>query len=88
VHCIDAATGKPLWVYDTKSRIWGSTLVADGKAYLGTEDGDLIILQAGQVLKEIRKVDMRSPIYSSPVAAGGTVYVATPTHLYALGKLN
>jgi outer membrane protein assembly factor BamB len=88
LHCVDAATGKPLWVYDTKSRIWGSTLVADGKVYLGTEDGDLIILQAGKVLKEIRKVDMRSPIYSSPVAAGGTVYVATPTHLYALGKLN
>jgi outer membrane protein assembly factor BamB len=87
VHCLDAETGKPYWVYDTKSHIWGSTLVADGKVYIGTEDGDLVILQAGKTLKEIAKTDMRSPVYSSPVAANGALYVATPTHLYAIQKL-
>lgn len=88
IHCLDAETGAPYWVYDTKSHIWGSTLVADGKVYVGTEDGDFVILEAGKTLKEPKKVDVRAPIYSSPVAAGGTLYVATPTHLYALGKTN
>jgi outer membrane protein assembly factor BamB len=86
IHCLDAETGKPYWVYDTKSHIWGSTLVADGKIYAGTEDGDLVILATGKQMKEIRKIDMRSPVYASPVAAGGVLYVATPTHLYAIGK--
>lgn len=86
VHCVDANTGKPYWVYDTKSHIWGSTMIADGKVYIGTEDGDLVILQAGKTLKEIGKVDMRSPVYASPIAANGSLYVATPTHLYSIQK--
>jgi outer membrane protein assembly factor BamB len=86
VHCLDAETGKPYWVYDTKSHIWGSTLVVDGKVYVGTEDGDFIVLQEGKTLKEIKKIDMRSPVYASPVVANGTLYVCTPTHLYAIGK--
>jgi outer membrane protein assembly factor BamB len=86
VHCLDANTGKPYWVFDTKSHIWGSTLVADGKVYLGTEDGDVIILQAGKTMKELKRVDMRSPVYASPVVANGTLYIQTPTHLYAFGK--
>ncbi len=84
VHCLDAETGKPYWVFDTKSHIWGSTLVADGKVYVGTEDGDLIILEAGKTMKEVARADMRAPVYSSPVAANGTLFVATPTHLYAI----
>jgi outer membrane protein assembly factor BamB len=86
VHCLDAETGKPYWVFDTKSHIWGSTLVADGKVYVGTEDGDLVVLTAGKTMKEISRADMRAPVYSSPVVANGALYVATPTHLYAIGK--
>jgi len=84
VHCLDAETGKPYWVHDTQSHIWGSTLVADGKVYIGTEDGDLVILAAGKELKVINKLDMRSPVYATPVAANGVLYVSTPTHLYAV----
>ncbi len=39
VHCVDAETGKLLWKHDTLAHIWGSTLVADGKVYIGNEDG-------------------------------------------------
>ncbi len=84
VHCLNTETGKANWVLDTKSHIWGSTMVADGKVYVGTEDGDFFILAASKTLKIIGKVDMRSPVYSSPVAANGTLFVATPTHLYAI----
>lgn len=84
LHCLDAETGKPYWVYDTKSHIWGSPMVADGKVHFGTEDGDFIILAADKTMKEISKIDMRAPIYNTPVAANGTIFVATHTHLYAL----
>ncbi len=86
IHCLDAETGAPYWVYDTKSHIWGSPMVADGKVYIGTEDGDFIVLALAKQMKEIAKVDMRSPVYSSAVVANGVLYVGTPTHLYAIAK--
>ncbi|MBM3457818.1 MAG: pyrrolo-quinoline quinone, partial [Armatimonadetes bacterium] len=84
VHCVDLETGKPYWVFDTKSHIWGSCLVADGKVYAGTEDGDFVVLKAGKTLQELGKVDMRAPVYSSPVVANGTLYVGTQSHLFAI----
>jgi outer membrane protein assembly factor BamB len=84
IHCVDAETGKPYWVYDTKSHVWGSPMVADGKIYVGTEDGDIVILEASKTMKLVGKVDMRAPIYSSPIFANGTLYICTQTHLYAV----
>jgi len=86
IHCLDAKTGKPYWVHDTLSRIWGSTLVADGKVYIGTEDGEVVIFNAGKEKKIISTMDMGAPVYSSPVFANGTLYISTQTHLYAIGS--
>ena len=60
-------------------------MVADGKVHFGTEDGDFIILAADKTLKEIGKIDTRSPIYNTPVAANGTIFLATHTHMFAIG---
>jgi outer membrane protein assembly factor BamB len=84
VHCLDADTGKLHWVHDTRAHIWGSTLVADGKVYVGAEDGTLWILAAGKEKKVLRQVDFGAPIYSSPIVANGVLYIGTQTHLYAI----
>ena len=54
------------------------------KVYIGNEDGYLTILKAGKEKELIGEIDMMSPIYSSPVAANGVLYVQTHTHLFAL----
>jgi len=43
LYCFDAKTGKLYWKHDTVAAIWGSTLFADGKVYLGNEDGILTV---------------------------------------------
>ncbi len=86
IHCVDALSGKALWVHDTLSRIWGSTLVADGRIYIGTEDGEVIILKEGRKLEELGIAEFSGPIYSSLVAANGTLFVQTQNHLYAFEK--
>ncbi|MCH9022945.1 MAG: PQQ-like beta-propeller repeat protein, partial [Planctomycetes bacterium] len=88
VHCLDADTGEVYWVHDTESAIWASTLVVDGKLYIGTEDGQMIILKAQKELKVVQEIEMGAPIYSSAVAANGVLYVATMTHLYAIAGGN
>ncbi|MCF6310816.1 MAG: PQQ-binding-like beta-propeller repeat protein [Verrucomicrobiales bacterium] len=83
VFCLDADSGKLLWEHDTLSHIWASTLVVDGKVFIGTEDGELIILKAGKEKEELATVDFPNPIYSTPVAANGALYIMTQSHLYA-----
>ena len=53
VYCLDALTGELYWKHDTMSHIWGSTLVADGKVFIGNEDGYVTILKAGKELELI-----------------------------------
>ena len=84
IHCFDAKTGKKYWTHETQSRIWGSTLVADNKVWLGTEDGELHILKTGKEKKSLATIEFPAPIYSSAIVANDTVYVATQTHLYAI----
>jgi outer membrane protein assembly factor BamB len=45
LHCIDAKTGKKYWQFDLKSAIWGSAYYADGKIFIGNEDGDLFVFK-------------------------------------------
>ncbi|MEM9481548.1 MAG: PQQ-binding-like beta-propeller repeat protein [Verrucomicrobiota bacterium] len=86
VHAVDANTGELYWLFDTKSHIWSSTLVGDGKVYVPNEDGEIIILATGKEMKEIGRVEFSAPIYTSAVAANGVLYVASMTHLFAFKK--
>ncbi|MCB1097303.1 MAG: PQQ-binding-like beta-propeller repeat protein [Verrucomicrobiae bacterium] len=86
VYCLDAMTGKLFWKFDTKGHIWGSTLVADGKVYVANEEGEVYVLAAGKELKELAVVEFPSPIYSSLVAANGTLFVTTQSHLFAFAN--
>lgn len=83
LHCLDAETGKVYWTYDMKAHMWGSTLVADGKVYLGDEDGDFVVMAASKEKKVLSETNLNAPVYSTPVLANGVLYVASNTHLYA-----
>ena len=86
LHCFDAGTGEPVWKHDAKAEIWASTLVADGKVYVGTHRGELLVLAAGREEKLLGSADLGSPIHGTACAAGGVLYVATMTRLYALAR--
>ena len=85
VYCIDAETGEVQWKYDAFAAIWGSALVADGKVYIGDEDGDVAILKAGRELEVLAEINMGSSVYTTPVAAAGILYIASRNRLFAIG---
>ena len=87
VHCLDYETGKRHWMHDTKSAIWGSPLYADGKVFIGTEDGRLIVFEAtkekANVIKQFDTVNYSS-IYTTPTIANGKMYLTDRTRLYCI----
>ena len=85
IHCLDAATGKPYWVYETGAETWGTPLVADGKVYLTNKRG-LIVMAAGKEPKLISTVTLGSQSYATPVTANGTLFVASKGALWAVQR--
>jgi len=84
VHCVDAETGKPYWTHETKGAIWASTLVADGKVYVGTRRKDFWILAAGKEKRVLCSVELDGAMSSTPTAANGVLYIVTANRLYAV----
>lgn len=84
VHCVDAETGKPCWTHDLDARVWGSTFVVDGKVFIGDEKGKLTVLACSREKQVLATMTFDVPVYATPVAANGVLYVTTQTHLYAV----
>jgi outer membrane protein assembly factor BamB len=86
IHCVDAATGKPLWTHKADGACWGSPMVADGKVYIGTRTGEFDVLAATREKRVISSIQTKEPIAGTVTAANGTLYIATMTHLYAVAR--
>jgi len=87
LHCLDARTGLKRWEFDLLTTVWSSPYFVDGKVYLGADNGDLAVLPAGKAAprkEDVKKIEVGSSVKSPVVAANGTLYVVTGTHLYAI----
>ncbi|MCK6501405.1 MAG: PQQ-like beta-propeller repeat protein, partial [Nitrospira sp.] len=91
VHCLDGATGRPQWKHDARAYTWGSPLIVDGKIYVGTEDGEVLVfaLSRNKSLLFTARWESHvtiSPIYASPIFANGVLYIATQNELLAIRR--
>lgn len=86
LYCIDAWTAVTYWKHDLKAHVWASPFVADGKVYIGNEDGDFRIFAAAKKKKLLATVILEAPVYSACAAANGVLYINSVSHLFALRK--
>ncbi len=84
MHCIEAATGRPVWTHEINGEVWASPLVADGKVFLGTRSGAYYVFATGREKRLLSESKLDRGISATTTAANGTLYVATMTHLYAV----
>lgn len=83
IYCLNADTGQVYWTH-AAAPVWGSPLVADGKVFVGTHLGGLLVFAHGREKKLLSQNLGKADIVASPTAANGVLYVATQQHLYAL----
>ena len=85
VHCLDADTGQSHWIHDTRTLIFCSPLIADGRVYLGDTDGNICILALAKDKQLISKRLMgEERIALSPIFANGVLYLAAGDTLFAI----
>jgi outer membrane protein assembly factor BamB len=92
-HCLDAKSGKVHWTHDFLAACWGSPLIADGKVFIGDEDGDFYIFKLGKEKKlltakadnpEDTKINCGSSVYGTPIVANNVLYVFSRNTLFAI----
>jgi outer membrane protein assembly factor BamB len=83
---VDAETGQPQWTHDVKGEIWASPLVADGRVYFASRNGELLVFAASREKRLLSEVKLPEAISATPVAANGVLYVCTMNRLYALQR--
>lgn len=85
IHCLDAETGRRLWAFDAKAEIWGSTLVADGKLFVGTKKC-FLVMATGRQPRVLARIHLGTPAWATPAVAGDTLFVASQAYLWAVGE--
>ena len=92
VGAFDLKTGAKLWEKSLGTLQKGSPVLADGKLYVGTENGKFYILRPSATGVEVLDEDLLGtaqtpePIIASPIVADGRVYVTSMDATYAIGK--
>jgi outer membrane protein assembly factor BamB len=92
VGAFDLKTGARLWEKTLGTLQKGSPVLADGKLYVGTENGKFYILRPSATGAEVLDEDLLGtaqtpePIVASPIVADGRVYVTSMEAMYAIGK--
>jgi outer membrane protein assembly factor BamB len=63
-----------------------SPVAADGRIYLASEDGDIIVIAAGREFKKLGSNAMGELVMATPALSDGVMYVRGVSTLFAIGK--
>jgi outer membrane protein assembly factor BamB len=88
----DIKTGKQLWLKNLGTIQKASPVLADGRLYVGTENGKFFILKPSATGAEIVDEDQLGTeaqpeaIVASAAVSNGRIYVVSDAHIYAIGQ--
>lgn len=86
---IDLKTGKDIYrqrLPNVGSGFSASPLGADGKIYLSSEDGDILVITAGPTFAHVSTNSMGDLLMATPALSDGVMYVRSATSLFAVGQ--
>ena len=92
IAAFDVTTGKQLWLQNLGTIQKASPVLADGKLYVGTENGKFFILKPSATGCEILDQDqlgteaLPEAIIGSVAISDGRVYVVSDSNIYCIGK--
>ena len=82
---IDAPTGRVIWSERLRAEFFSSPVLIDGKIYVPTTRGEMLVLATGDEFKLLARNPLGEGTHSTPCVDGGCLYVKTFTHLLCVG---
>ncbi len=89
VTSIDIETGEMIKrdrIAEGSPKVYASPIAAEGKIYIGTLEGSMVVLKAGGEWETLASVDLEDEIWATPAIADGSLYVRTRGKLYSFGS--
>jgi outer membrane protein assembly factor BamB len=85
-HCFELKTGQDLWKGERiGGTTWSSPVAADGKLFLATQKGDVVVLAANPKFEVLAKNSLDEPMNGSLAISDGDIFVRTHKHLWCIG---
>jgi outer membrane protein assembly factor BamB len=86
LHCLDRATGKPVWIFQTRGEVDSSPVICADAIVVGSGDGRLYCVGLADG-KERWTYEIGAPVTASPAAADGVIVIgAEDGNVYCIGK--
>jgi len=63
-----------------------SPIAADGKIYLSNEDGEILVVSAGEKFTHLKTNSMGELVMATPALSEGVMYIRTAQSLFAVGR--
>jgi len=82
---IDAATGRVIWTERLRAEFFGSPVLIDGKIYVPSTKGEMIVLAIGDAFQQLARNPIGEGTHSTPCVDGDRLYLKTFTHLVCVG---
>ena len=82
----DADSGTPIYKerFSRGGTFTASPIAVNGKLYVPTEEGQIYVVEAGPVYREIAVNEVGEPVMATPAVSEGILFVRTPRTLLAL----
>lgn len=84
--CLDAETGKLIYLERISDRFAASPIVAGDLLYICSETGITYVVRAGDTLEVVARNDLGAPILASPAVVEGRIYLRTDSELVCVGE--
>ncbi len=86
IICLDLLTGNEIWKEKPAGQIYGSPIWADGKIYVISKNGEVIVINPGKSGGVSSVIPLGENSQCTPASANGRIIFKTESQLFALGK--
>jgi outer membrane protein assembly factor BamB len=89
LSCYELRTGELRYeqrLLEITSGFSASPVAADGKLYLPSEDGEVLVVKAGPTFALVGRNPMGQPLMATPAISGGMMLVRGERELFAIGQ--